>query len=186
MKRRLREEVSEVILRAFRQPFAVQGTDIIVTMSIGIAAMLPHQGADEVMRNADLALYRAKGEGKACAASFEPEMHVAALQASGARDGASACNKSRAGSGRDRRCTISLSRAFRREGCSASRRWCRWQHPERGLLEPLDFISLAEETGLIVPLGRSGSSGRVHADAGVAAPVRSAGSRYRDGRSWSE
>ncbi len=146
-------QVAEVILEAFMQPFSVQGTDIVVTMSIGIATMLPHQGADEVLRNADLALYRAKGEGKACAASFEPEMHVAAR--------------------RRLELETELRHAINREGetgnlvlfyqpisrLSTGRMFgfealVRWQHPERGLLEPLDFISLAEETGLIVPLGR--------------------------------
>ena len=145
--------VADTILSAFNDPFTVQGTDILVTMSIGIATMLPHQGADEVLRNADLALYRAKGEGKACAASFEPEMHVAArrrleLEAELRR----AIN----GEGETGNLVlfyqplarISTGRMFGFEAL------VRWQHPERGLLEPLDFISLAEETGLIVPLGR--------------------------------
>lgn len=147
------EEIAERILAAFRSPFAVQGTDIVVTMSIGIASLLPHHGADDVLRNADLALYRAKAEGKSCAASFEPEMHVAAL--------------------RRLELEAELRRAIDGETDSGSLvlyyqpimrlstgRMCgyealvRWKHPERGLLEPLDFISLAEETGLIVPLGR--------------------------------
>ena len=146
-------DIADSILQAFRAPFAVQGTDIVVTMSIGIASVLPHQGADEVLRNADLALYRAKGEGKSCAASFEPAMHVAAL--------------------RRLELEAELRRAIDGEGTSGSlslyyqpiarlytgkmfgfEALVRWQHPERGILEPLDFISLAEETGLIVPLGR--------------------------------
>ncbi len=147
------EEVSEVILRAFRQPFAVQGTDIIVTMSIGIAAMLPHQGADEVMRNADLALYRAKGEGKACAASFEPAMHVAALRRLELETELRRAIDREPGAGEivlyyQPIARLSTGRMFGFEAL------VRWQHPERGLMEPLDFISLAEETGLIVPLGR--------------------------------
>ena len=115
--------------------------------------LLPHQGADEVLRNADLALYRAKGEGKSCAGSFEPEMHVAAL--------------------RRLELEAELRRAIDGEGTAGSlslyyqpiarlytgkmfgfEALVRWKHPERGILEPLDFISLAEETGLIIPLGR--------------------------------
>ena len=146
-------DIADSIIQAFRVPFAVQGTDIVVTMSIGIASVLPHQGADEVLRNADLALYRAKGEGKSCAASFEPAMHVAAL--------------------RRLELEAELRRAIDGEGNSGSlslyyqpiarlytgkmfgfEALVRWHHPERGILEPLDFISLAEETGLIIPLGR--------------------------------
>jgi EAL domain-containing protein (putative c-di-GMP-specific phosphodiesterase class I) len=135
------------------EPFTVQGTDIVVTMSIGIATMLPHQGADEVLRNADLALYRAKGEGKACAASFEPEMHVAARRR---LELETELRRAINGEGETGNLVLfyqpisrlSTGRMFGFEAL------VRWQHPERGLLEPLDFISLAEETGLIVPLGR--------------------------------
>ena len=147
------EEIADRILAAFRSPFAVQGTDIVVTMSIGIASLLPHHGADDVLRNADLALYRAKAEGKACAASFEPEMHVAALrrleleaELRRAIDG-----ESDSGSLILYYQPIARLSTGRMAGYEAL---VRWRHPERGLLEPLDFISLAEETGLIIPLGR--------------------------------
>jgi diguanylate cyclase (GGDEF)-like protein/PAS domain S-box-containing protein len=145
--------VADTILAAFMQPFSVQGTDIVVTMSIGIATMLPHQGADEVLRNADLALYRAKGEGKACAASFEPEMHVAARRRLELETELRRAITGEGGTGNlvlfyQPIARLSTGRMFGFEAL------VRWQHPERGLLEPLDFISLAEETGLIVPLGQ--------------------------------
>ena len=146
-------EVAERILQAFRVPFTVQGTDIVVTMSIGIASLLPHQGADEVLRNADLALYRAKAEGKGCAASFEPEMHVAALRRLELEGELRRAINGEEGAGKlivyyQPITRMSTGRMFGFEAL------VRWQHPERGVLEPLDFISLAEETGLIVPLGR--------------------------------
>lgn len=147
------EDIAERILQQFRHPFTVQGTDIVVTMSIGIASLLPQQGADDVLRNADLALYRAKGEGKACVASFEPEMHVAALrrleletELRRAIEGDTECGQLVLYYQPIAR--LSTGRMFGYEAL------VRWRHPERGLLEPLDFISLAEETGLIVPLGR--------------------------------
>ena len=146
-------DIADRILHAFRHPFNVQGTDIVVTMSIGIASLLPHQGADDVLRNADLALYRAKGEGKACAASFEPEMHVAALRRLELEAELRRAIDGEAGSGKlelyyQPIARLSTGRMFGYEAL------VRWKHPERGTLEPLDFISLAEETGLIVPLGR--------------------------------
>ena len=147
------ESVAERILLAFQSPFAVQGTDIVVTMSIGIATLLPHQGADDVLRNADLALYRAKGEGKARAASFEPEMHVAALRRLELEGELRRAIEGDRVAGRlvlhyQPIARLSTGKLF---GCEAL---VRWEHPERGTLEPLDFISLAEETGLIVPLGK--------------------------------
>jgi len=145
--------VSDAILEAFREPFSVQGNDIVVTMSIGIALGLPHEGADEVLRNADLALYRAKGAGKGCAASFEPAMHVAARRR---LDLENELRRAIEGSGAEGELILHYQPVItmstgRLAGFEAL---VRWQHPARGLLEPLDFISLAEETGLIVPLGR--------------------------------
>jgi diguanylate cyclase (GGDEF)-like protein/PAS domain S-box-containing protein len=147
------EVVAERILQSFREPFSVQGTDIVVTMSIGIASLMPHQGADDVLRNADLALYRAKGEGKACAASYEPEMHVAALRRLELEAELRRAIEGDSGAGRlilhyQPIARLSTGRMFGFEAL------VRWVHPERGMLEPLDFISLAEETGLIIPLGR--------------------------------
>jgi len=147
------EDVAERILQHFRHPFSVQGTDIVVTMSIGIASLMPQQGADDVLRNADLALYRAKGEGKACVASFEPEMHVAALRRLELEAELRRAIEGESEAGQLQLyyqpiARLSTGRMFGYEAL------VRWRHPERGLLEPLDFISLAEETGLIVPLGR--------------------------------
>jgi diguanylate cyclase (GGDEF)-like protein/PAS domain S-box-containing protein len=147
------EDIAERILQQFRHPFTVQGTDIVVTMSIGIASLLPQQGADDVLRNADLALYRAKGEGKSCVASFEPEMHVAALRRLEIETELRRAIEGDTEYGQlalfyQPIARLSTGRMFGYEAL------VRWRHPERGLLEPLDFISLAEETGLIVPLGR--------------------------------
>ncbi|HEX5577289.1 MAG TPA: EAL domain-containing protein [Gemmatimonadaceae bacterium] len=146
-------KVADRILTAFQAPFAVQGTDIVVTMSIGIAPLTPHQGADDVLRNADLALYRAKGEGKARAASFEPSMHVAALRRLELEGELRRAIEGDVLAGKlvlhyQPIARLSTGKLF---GCEAL---VRWQHPERGIIEPLDFISLAEETGLIVPLGK--------------------------------
>jgi diguanylate cyclase (GGDEF)-like protein/PAS domain S-box-containing protein len=147
------QEIADRILQAFGTPFSVQGTDIVVTMSIGIASLQPHEGADDVLRNADLALYRAKSEGKACAASFEPEMHVAALRRLELEAELRRAIDGEAESGSLVLYYQPIAKLFTRRmyGFEAL---VRWRHPERGLLEPLDFISLAEETGLIIPLGR--------------------------------
>jgi len=146
-------DVAERILAAFRDPFTVQGNDIVVMMSIGIAPLVAHQGADDVLRNADLALYRAKAAGKGCVASFEPEMHVAALRRLELETELRRAIEGESGAGElliyyQPIARLSTGRMFGFEAL------IRWDHPERGILEPLDFISLAEETGLVIPLGK--------------------------------
>ena len=145
--------VADTIIEAFVRPFSVHGTDIVVTVSIGIASACPREGADEILRNADLALYRAKGAGKACAARFEAAMHVAArrrLETEGELRRAIEGDRS-AGELVIYYQPLARLSTGRMTGFEAL---VRWMHPTRGMLEPLDFISLAEETGLIVPLGR--------------------------------
>lgn len=129
--------------------YMVDGHLLTIGASVGVA-LAPNDGteADALLKNADLALYRAKLDGRATYRFFEPEMD-ARMQAR-------------------RRLELDMRQALaRREfqlhyqpqlqlegnrlvGCEAL---IRWQHPERGMVSPLDFIPLAEEIGLIVPIG---------------------------------
>jgi diguanylate cyclase (GGDEF)-like protein len=70
--------VAQRVLDSLREPFAIQGQEILVGSSIGIASSA-HPGSDDLLRNADLAMYRAKGLGKGRFQMFEPGMHVAVL-----------------------------------------------------------------------------------------------------------
>jgi diguanylate cyclase (GGDEF)-like protein len=139
----------ERILARIRAPFAVGGVDVCPTASAGVAVRSPHGcAAEELLRQADFALYVAKAEGKNGLRLFKSEMSAPSAQ--------------RLELGTE------LQRALERQEIVALYQpiistgtgsivgleaLCRWKHPRRGLLAPADFLPVAEETGLIVPLG---------------------------------
>ena len=137
------------IVDLISRTYMVDGHLLTIGASVGVAiAPMDGETADKLLKNADLALYRAKLDGRGTYRFFEPEMD-ARMQAR-------------------RRLELDMRQALaRREfqlhyqpqlqldgdkliGCEAL---IRWKHPERGLVSPLDFIPLAEEIGLIVPIG---------------------------------
>jgi diguanylate cyclase (GGDEF)-like protein len=136
---------------AMRTPFHVDGKDVFVSTSIGITLSTPDrvEGADELLRNADVAMYSAKERGSGRSATFEPSMHTAALE--------------RLELEADLRTAIEHAEfeAYYQPLIDLStgimtgvEALIRWRHPTRGIVSPLDFIPLAEDTGLILPIGR--------------------------------
>jgi diguanylate cyclase (GGDEF)-like protein/PAS domain S-box-containing protein len=142
------EHASRVV-SCLARPFELAGKSLVVTASAGVTLNRPGDGPDELIRNADMAMYLAKHDGKACVRRYEPWLHHAAL---------------------DRlELEADLRRALDREelvlhyqptvqlddgAVTGFEALVRWQHPRRGLLGPMEFIPLAEETGLITELGR--------------------------------
>jgi diguanylate cyclase (GGDEF)-like protein len=144
------EVVAERIIASMRRPFGLEGKEVFIGATVGIAiADGDALGPDELLRNADLAMYRAKKEGGGRAATFESAMRTALL----ARIELEAdLRHAVAGGG--------LSIAYQpvvelRTGRTvAVEALARWQHPTQGPIPPLSFIPLAEEIGVIGELGR--------------------------------
>jgi diguanylate cyclase (GGDEF)-like protein/PAS domain S-box-containing protein len=137
------------ILETLAAPFELDGHEVLVTASIGIA-LVPLDGSipGRLLQNADIALYRAKEEGRNTFRFFESGMD-ARLQARKALE-------------RDLRLALARSELelyyqpkveLGGDGLSGVEALVRWHHPERGLVPPGEFIGVAEETGLIVALG---------------------------------
>jgi diguanylate cyclase (GGDEF)-like protein len=137
------------VLTAITEPYDIDGRKIVIGTSIGITLAPQDAGtADALVRHADLALYKAKSEGRNRYRFFETTMEA------DARDRRELEEDMRRALLRDEfelhyQTVIDIGR---RECCGAEA-LVRWRHPERGLLFPDQFIALAEESGLIMPLG---------------------------------
>nr|WP_246505128.1 EAL domain-containing protein [Microvirga antarctica] len=144
------DALCEAILSAVHQPFELGGSQAFVGVSIGIA-IAPQDGTDrvELIRKTDIALYRAKDEGRDCYRYFAPAMDEAVKRRSQIDEDLRAAL--RTGSG--------LVMYYQPQVAADSRRivgleaLVRWNHPTRGFLSPEHFIPVAEETGVIVRLG---------------------------------
>lgn len=141
--------VAERLLEVMAEPYEVDNHTIKITISIGVTTSdLSYVSPGEIIRDADTAMYRAKAAGKNCFAIFDSRMHEEALL--------------RLTMENDLRLAIENDQ-FRlvyqpiihldSDLVYGFEALLRWQHPTKGVLSPLDFIPLAEEIGIIVPIG---------------------------------
>jgi diguanylate cyclase (GGDEF)-like protein/PAS domain S-box-containing protein len=142
-------ELAQRVRRELDEPVQAVGKELYLSGSVGITLAQPGASAAAVLREADTAMYRAKAAGRNCALLFDDEMRQqATLQL---------------------KTEVDLHHALQRQEMSLHfqpvvdlaggavvgvEALMRWQHPDRGMVSPAEFIPIAEESGLVVPLGR--------------------------------
>jgi diguanylate cyclase (GGDEF)-like protein len=142
-------EVAERVLKALRAPFVIGGELLAVTVSIGVAQRRPETcDAAELLRQADFAMYMAKGGGKACYELFDAQMHDHMVDRSALK-----ANLAVAVTSGELRLDYQPVADLRTGEILGVEALVRWQHPTLGLLAPGEFIPLAEETGDIDAIG---------------------------------
>ncbi|MCP1470557.1 diguanylate cyclase (GGDEF)-like protein [Sphingobium sp. OAS761] len=143
------DQTGRAIVNALSRPFQVNGHRIVAGTSVGIA-LAPQDGEDatSLLKNADLALYRAKHDGKGSHRFFESAMDAEA-------QARRAMEVDLHDALRNGELTLHFQPLFglSQNRVTAFEALLRWNHPTRGMVSPIDFIPLAEETGLIIPIG---------------------------------
>jgi diguanylate cyclase (GGDEF)-like protein/PAS domain S-box-containing protein len=143
------EIVSEKILTMLNLPYQLAGHNHRSTPSIGVTLFNGQQtGLDELLKQADLAMYQSKASGRNAIRFFDPKMQaVVTIRAALEKDFRDSLEKNEF--------VLYYQAQVDANGClTGAEALVRWQHPQRGLVQPNDFIPLAEETGLIMPLGQ--------------------------------
>ncbi len=141
--------VAERLLEALREPFFIGGREVFTTPSIGItfsSGLYNHP--DEMLRQADAALYEAKRRGKARYEIYQSHLGEGALKRLDTEN-----DLRRALQKQEFSLRFQPKWDLTRDTLTGFEALVRWEHPERGLVAPGEFIPIAEETGLIAPLG---------------------------------
>ncbi|MDD2609704.1 MAG: EAL domain-containing protein [Giesbergeria sp.] len=143
------ETVAEKLLRALNTPYTLAGALHYSTPSIGVTLFGDERhSVDELLKRADLAMYQAKAAGRNTQRFFDPAMQAALLERSSLEADL------RLGLERGELFALYQPVVNHRGQVLGAEALARWKHPERGMISPADFIPLAEQTGLILPLGR--------------------------------
>jgi diguanylate cyclase (GGDEF)-like protein len=141
-------KIANKIRRLFYSPFVIQGHDIHLTISVGIA-LFPHSqvSAEDLIQFADVAMYQAKNEGRDCVRLFSKELQDAVNNRAIIEKG---LHHALENNQFELHFQAQFDNSLQIIGAEAL---LRWNDPEKGLVKPIEFIEIAEQTGLIVPIG---------------------------------
>lgn len=142
--------IAERVANSILEPVVIDGRELFITTSVGIAiARNPEVTAEELIRDADAAMYRAKGAGRGRCELFDEEMRLAVVaRLEGESDLRRAIDRGELDVYYQPQVDLTSGALAGVEAL------LRWHHPERGMISPAEFIPLAEETGLIIDIGR--------------------------------
>ena len=150
--------VAERVLDAMAQPFVIGDAEggvaeVVVGTSVGIARSGAGGGVDALLRDADAAMYRAKQRGKRCYELFAPALHDAARERLAVQ---ADLRRALEGDPSGGRLWVAYQPIVGMDDgrVTGAEALVRWDHPRRGAVSPAEFIPIAEQTGLVVPLGR--------------------------------
>jgi diguanylate cyclase (GGDEF)-like protein/PAS domain S-box-containing protein len=142
-------QIAERIQSELSAPFSLGGREVFTTVSMGIAlSSKEYERPEDILRDADTAMYRAKGLGKARHEVFDTGMHSQALKLLQLET-----DLRRALERKEFMVVYQPIMSLETKLLCGFEALIRWPHPERGLISPIDFIPLAEETGMIVQIG---------------------------------
>jgi diguanylate cyclase (GGDEF)-like protein len=144
----LARHLASQLVQAIAQPYMLRGMSCIITCSVGICLFRGQETVEHLLKNADMAMYQAKANGRNTLRFFDPDMQ-AALDKRSALE-----NDLRQALERNELQLFYQPQVDVTGRVLGAEILLRWKHPQRHFISPADFIPLAEETGLIMPIGQ--------------------------------